>query len=137
MRDERTLRAVIDSLGRTLEHIQDKLKQAHVLNGGFDLLMEKIAGIEEKQAIKSQQITDIHTALYDPDKGLHARLVTKADDKEVEELKSKVEGQKNQIADLLRWRSGITKIILAVALPMLGSFGKIIYDLIAAHVQLK
>ena len=146
MRDERALREVIDSLSKTLDHIQEKLKHAHVLNGGFDVLMEKITNIEDRQTQYAQQVADIHTSIYEPDKGLHARIASKAEDEVVNEIKVKVENKadekeveelKRKVSELEKWKSNISKIVLAGLVPLVTTFLKFMYDFAAAHVILK
>lgn len=162
MKDDPTLKAVIDSLERTLGHIQEKLKSAHVLNGGFDRLMEKVESIEGTQEKILGELNTVKITIYDPDEGIYSRIKAVDDrsderahtlDKSISELKvehnktsdttklhaeevDKIEDLEKKIDELSKWKSNVTKIIWAVLVPIATTFGKIIYDFLAAHVQL-
>lgn len=74
MADDDTLTQVIASLERTLSHIQDKLHNAHVLNGGFDRLMERIENIEDTQVKILDEVENVKKTIYDPDNGIYSRI---------------------------------------------------------------
>lgn len=163
MSEEEALRVALFNLERTLTQVQDKLRNAHVLNGGFDLLMEKIAKIEDVQDKILDDVNDLKKTMYDPDDGLFSRIKTTDDasservhtlDKTVAELKTRleddvediekldnrveaIESLTDQVEDLTKWKSNITKLIWAVVVPIATTFVKVLYDFFVAHVQLK
>jgi uncharacterized protein Yka (UPF0111/DUF47 family) len=163
MKDDEPLKAVIDSLERTLLHIQEKLKSAHVLNGGFDRLMEKVDSIEGTQEKILGELNTVKVTIYDPDTGIYSRIKAVDDrnderahaiDKSIAEIKvsqdklvettknhaeevQKVKDLEKKVDDLSKWKSNTGKIVWAVVVPVVTTFGKIIYDFLAAHVQLK
>lgn len=57
-----------------IRHVQDKLDQASVLNGGFDKVMLKLDHIQEKQEETSGQVNMLVEKLFDPDKGFFSRV---------------------------------------------------------------
>lgn len=163
MKEDAALKAVIDSLERTLNHIQEKLKSAHVLNGGFDRLMEKVDSIEGTQEKILGELNTVKATIYDPDTGIYSRIKAVDDrnderahaiDKTISEIKvsqekiaettknhsdevQKVKELEKKVEDLSKWKANANKIVWAVVVPVVTTFGKIIYDFLAAHVQLK
>lgn len=174
MTEEEALKQVITSLERTLSHIQDKLKSAHVLNGGFDLLMERVTGIEESQNKILTEVENVKKTIYDPDNGIYSRIKEGDEntiqrfyglDKTINEIKihhevdekasaeleedvklalenmkkdlEKVETLKPKVDEIDKWKTNMNKVLFAIALPILTTFGKVIYDFFALHVQLK
>lgn len=163
MKDDAALKAVIDSLERTLGHIQEKLKSAHVLNGGFDRLMEKVDSIEGTQEKILGELNTVKATIYDPDTGIYSRIKAVDDrgderghafDKSISEIKvaqdkisettkehadevEKVKDLEKKVEELTKWKATANKIIWAIVVPIVTTFGKIIYDFLAAHVQLK
>lgn len=139
MKDDDALRSVIESLDKTLGHIQDKLKSAHVLNGGFDRLMEKVVSIEGTQEKILGEVNTIKETIYDPDEGIYSRIKGASDDAEdlVQGLDKAMIGMQQQITDLKTWKSNVSKLMWAIIVPLAGTFGKILYDVITQHVQLK
>ncbi len=162
MKDDAALKAVIDSLERTLGHIQDKLKSAHVLNGGFDRLMEKVESIEGTQEKILGELNTVKATIYDPDTGIYSRIKavddrsderTHALDKAISDLKTeqgktaeatkkhdvevdKVKELEKKVEEFTKWKANVTKIIWAIVVPIATTFGKIIYDFLASHVQI-
>ena len=174
MADDDTLAQVIASLERTLSHIQDKLHNAHVLNGGFDRLMERIQSIEDTQVKILDEVEIVKKTIYDPDNGIYSRIkdnnteitenlheldktiieiklkrdsetkitaeadavikqsleLVKRDIKDFETLKPKVE-------EFSKWKSNVNKVVLAIAVPVITTFAKVLYDFFALHVLLK
>lgn len=57
-----------------IKHVQEKLDQASVLNGGFDKVMLKLDYIQEKQEETSGQVNMLVEKLFDPDKGFFSRV---------------------------------------------------------------
>lgn len=119
--EERTT-ATLEAQDRTLERLDKKL-EAPVFNGGFEDLMTKVNKIESIQTQlqvcqekTSEQVTAIHTAIYDPEKGLYAKV-------------------KAAISWIDR-ANGIIKGLLALlATGLLTGAGKLIYDLLSGHIQ--
>lgn len=68
-----------------LTQLQQKVLSSAALNGGFDTLIFKMNGIEEKQSQLVSTVDSIHEAIYHPDDGLFARV------KSMEYVKGKVE----------------------------------------------
>lgn len=88
-----------DGALKLLTKINEKLQQAHALNGGFDTLMLKVDTIEKSTERVATQVDGLHQAIYDPDQGLFARI------KAVEAAKSEnVADIDKQLAELNAWR---------------------------------
>lgn len=162
VKDDPTLVAVIDRLETVLGSIQEKLKSAHVMNGGFDRLMEKIDTIETTQEKILGEMNGVKATIYDPDTGIYSRIKAVDDrsderihslDKSISELKSdqkksdetlqkqalevdKVKELEKKVDELTKWKANATKMIYAIVVPIATTFGKIIYDFISQHVQL-
>ena len=111
------------SQDRMLEKLDKKLEDAHVLNGGFDSLMEKVGKIETVQAelgkcqtATSEKVTAIHAAIYDPEKGLYAKV-------------------KDTIAWINRANWVIKGLIGACGAGALAGAGKLLYDIFSGHIH--
>lgn len=92
-----TIADVSEDTLRLLTKINEKLQQARALNGGFDALVLKVDMIEKSTLKVEKRLDSLHQAIYDPDKGLFARIraveVTKSDnvadiDKQLVEFKT-------------------------------------------------
>ena len=108
-----------------LEKLDKKLEDAHVLNGGFDSLMEKVSKIdaietglkEVKTCVDTQGRTldEVHKAIYDKDEGLY----------------QKVKG-------VIKWISTANWVIKGVAVTAAtgaaGGLCKLAYDIISGHL---
>jgi hypothetical protein len=128
-----TTKEIVEHLSaqdEVLDKLTSRLEHAHVLNGGFDSMMEKVNKIESTQvelktAVKAVQdcqdaqgkkLTEVHTAIYDPDKGLY----------------SKVKGA-------IEWINKANWIIKGT-LGVLGAgaltgMGKLLYDIFTGHIH--
>ena len=85
---------------RMLKTIHQKLDNSPALNGGFDILLYKIDGIEKSQGQIVEKVDKIHEAIYHPDEGLFARIApNKAS--QIESL-SKVE---KDIIEIETWKN--------------------------------
>ena len=73
-----------------LRDIDRKISTSAALNGGFDRLMAKVDSIESSQTAIEKKVDSLQDSIYDPDKGLYARI------KEVEHQKEM------QVAELER-----------------------------------
>jgi|SRR5579885_1141452 len=108
-----------------LEKLDKKLEDAHVLNGGFDSLMEKVSKIDAieqdlkvvKTCVDTQGKTldEVHKAIYDKDEGLY----------------QKVKG-------VIKWISTANWVIKGVAVTAAtgaaGGLCKLAYDIITGHL---
>lgn len=81
----------LERLLELLSEIQGKLK-APALNGGFDTLMYKVEKIEEGQEKILERISVLNEAVYDPDKGLFARIkdAESSNDEELQKLEKNI-----------------------------------------------
>lgn len=115
-----------------LEKLDKKLEDAHVLNGGFDNLMKQVAKIDaiesglgevkgavsklqDCQDAQGKKLDEVHTAVYDPEKGLYSK-----------------------VKDALKWirnANWVIKGTLALAgTGGVGGLAKVIYDLVTGHL---
>lgn len=91
--------------GESLEHlineIHEKLDGA-AFNGGFESLVQTVQHIEKTQREMLAKMEDTHTAIYEPDDGLFARVkrVEAIHDKELEPLR-------RELNDLKGWRESL------------------------------
>lgn len=156
MDEESSLYKALYNLERTLSQVQEKLKDSHVLNGGFDRLMEQVAKIEQTQDKILDEVNTIKDTIYDPDDGLYSRIRSTSDknigkvhdiDKSMSELKvkyekdieileklekdiDKLENLSIKIDDISRWKETINKILLALTVPSITAIVKLLYDII-------
>lgn len=119
---EENTTATLEAQNRVLERVQEKL-ESPVLNGGFDALAKQVGKIEliQETLQKEQQITntktsEIHTAIYDLEKGIYLK---------VREHESWID----------RMKKGSKWFIAIVATGILTGIGKIIYDFISGHIH--
>ena len=112
----------LENQNRVLERMDKKL-EAPVLNGGFDDLVKKVEKVEsvtqqlkECQESSSKKIVDIHTAIYDPEKGIY--VTVKGHDKWI-----------SSTAKAGRWLG------MLLITGGLGALGKVIYDLVTGHIH--
>lgn len=153
-----------EKLQQILSDIHDRLS-APALNGGFDKLMYKVDKIEETQNKILEKVSTIDQTIYDPDRGLYARIknVESAGDEEVAaldrsvlEIKATQEAERRvvedvaqkvqvvhdikiQVDDLQRWKSSVTSgtkwVFLTLAGAAVSLFAKFIYDYVAGHIK--
>jgi len=108
-----------------LAKLDRKLEDAHVLNGGFDHLMEKISKIDTietdlkdvkmGQDTQVKKLDEVHKAIYDKDEGLY----------------QKVKGALNWI-NTANW---VIKGLLGLAgTAALTGAGKLVFDILTGHL---
>lgn len=114
--------ATLEAQDRILERVEKKL-ESPVLNGGFDNLMTKVEKIESIQSqmgkvqeTQGEKIDSIHSAIYEPEKGLYVK-----------------------VKDANLWISRVDKaskwfIGLLVA-GILTGVGKVLYDFLSGHIH--
>lgn len=90
-----------ESLEHLINEIHEKLDGA-AFNGGFESLVQTVQHIEKTQREMLAKMEDTHTAIYEPDDGLFARVkrVEAIHDKELEPLR-------RELNDLKEWREGL------------------------------
>lgn len=119
--EERTT-ATLEAQDRILERVEQKL-EAPVLNGGFEDLIKKVDKLETVQETlrdctskSSTKIDAIHTAIYDPDKGLYVTV-------------------KHHTS----WIAGANKaskwLVALMVTGVLTGVGKLIYDFLSGHIH--
>lgn len=91
----------IEKTHRQLVEMQNRILAAPAMNGGFSKLMFKIEKIEESQEQLVTKVDEIHDVLYDPDKGLYARI--KSVETAVDE--EKINGIEKEVDELRNWKS--------------------------------
>ena len=64
----------LDDVTAALKDIGVRVGKSPVMNGGFDRLVTQINNIESRQNDIVEKVDLIHDAVYDPDKGLFARI---------------------------------------------------------------
>lgn len=119
---EERVAATLESQDRVMARIEEKLEKP-VLNGGFDSLVAKVdkietvsEGLRDGQASANTKIDAIHTAIYDPEKGLYTK-----------------------VKDHSKWIENATKVVkwvggLVVAGLLTGA-GKLLYDVVSKHIH--
>jgi hypothetical protein len=106
-----------------LERLAKKL-EAPALNGGFESLVknvEKIRTVQDQLGERLQEtgskVDAIHVAIYDPEKGLYAK-----------------------VKDAIRWINNANWVIKGSlglgATCGVAAFGKIVYDMITGHLHI-
>lgn len=112
----------LETQNRFLQHLDKKLS-APVLNGGFDELVKQVEKVKEvTEQLKdchdssSKKIVDIHTAIYDPEKGIYVT---------VKEHETWI----NTAAKALKWAGAL------VLTGTLTGLAKVIYDMITGHIH--
>ncbi len=119
--DERFEKHIQNEEG-TLTKLEQKL-DAPILNGGFDNLLTQVTRIESVQTelgkcqgVTSDKITAIHTSIYDPEKGLYAK-----------------------VKDALNWINNVNWVLKGMlgltATGGVAVLGKIIYGLATGHIH--
>jgi len=111
----------------------DDVLKAPVLNGGFDSLVKTVDEIKGK-------VDEIHGVLYEPDKGIFARVKEGARDvAEVTEdhkaLATKVEKHETLLLEIVGFKNSILKVLKVIAAGgVLGAGGtgivKLLYDIL-------
>lgn len=91
--------SVEEKFSRLLNQLDRKLSEKSSLENKFDVLMYKVEKIEESQDKIIDQLSGLHDAVYDPDKGLFSRIkeVQQENNKElsiIENIKSVQEEEK-------------------------------------------
>ena len=135
---------------KLLLDIQQKINGSPALNGGFDTLLYKVDKIEESQGKIVNRIDEIHESIYDPDKGLFARIAStkssqdkdyseidkklvelsvwknhleKSDDEEKssdKEVKKKVDDHQREIESLNNWKKNFSAALKAGGVALSG-----------------
>ena len=105
-----------------LARLDEKL-DAPVLNGGFDLLFQKVDNIEKN-------VDKLNTAVFDTEKGLFVRVQTEKveTDHDVEKLEQRIV-QTEEKLKLYR------KFMAAAILSVVTMIGKILWDAAASHIS--
>ena len=127
--------AISQKTAAMLEVMQEKIMSSRALNGGFDILDTKVDAItaaQEKfinditaaQEKFSSKLDEIHTALYQPDEGIYARVHEHAN-----KIDALVEW-KQKIASRIRWTLGL------IGGAVLGGVVKIIIDFLSGHIKI-
>lgn len=128
------------NLEEILKDIEKKL-ECSALTGGFDRLMSKVEAIEESQSNIEKKVDNLHNSIYDPDKGLYARIKEVEHEKEMQiselnkkfgeirvaeefEEKNKIEKEvsdkasrellkktADQLEDLIKWKDLVTSFV--------------------------
>ena len=114
---------VDDALFELITSMNDKLK-SKALNGGFDMLTNKVHEIASQQNVIQASVDDIksvtgelHDALYHPDDGVFAKVRDVKD----EQTKTKM-NLTLELEDVKRWRNRImwfTGVIMTSAIGVL------------------
>lgn len=119
---ETQVSATLEAQDRVLEKLDQKLEQAHVLNGGFDTLMGKVSKIESVQeelgkcqAATATKVDAIHTAIYDPEQGLYTKV-------------------KSALAWIKNANWALKGIMVTAATGAAGGLCKLAWDLITGHL---
>lgn len=97
---------LIENNYRQILEMQDKILSAPSMNGGFTTLMYKIENIEESQTKLVQKVDQIHDVLYEPDKGLYARVKKIENDCASEEA---IESLEKDVQEIKIWKSSEEK----------------------------
>lgn len=143
-----------------LSTIHAKVTQSAALNGGFERLSAKIDRIEETQHKTNEVVDDIHTAIYDPDQGLYARLkdtdnsrsnelrrldkemseIEETDEKherKFEEHDKRFSDMEKKVADALTLANRIKRILAITGGALLTGGVKYLYDILGHHIVFK
>jgi len=145
---------------KLLLDIQQKINASPALNGGFDTLLYKVDKIEGAQGEIVGRLSEIHSAIYNPDEGLFARIVEAKntavtenseldkkliamnswrenvdklidDDATKDEVLSKrVDEQQNIINDLKLWRANVSSLGKWMGVAFGGGFVTVMFKLI-------
>lgn len=113
---------ILETQNDILGRLELKL-EAPVLNGGFEDLVKKVERVDrvtealrETQAASGTKIVDIHSAIYDPEKGIYVT-----------------------VKDHGRWiglaSSAVKWLIALLITAALGGMGKLFYDFITGHIH--
>lgn len=115
-----------DALLRLLITLQMKL-EAKALNGGFDVLEEKIDAIKQGQEETNSDIKDIKEALYDPTDGVFSKVRDAHDN--ITKAKSELT---IELTEVKKWKKTVMTVIAFVVCGIgtgfLGLFGKAIWS---------
>lgn len=124
------LDARLDVLERNIDAILLKVRNASVLNGGFDSIKKEIKEIKEAQvrmeyevkflvetdAKYQKRISDITELIYDPDDGIYKRIANATgSDSEMQKRLDSVEKNLQTIEKLLTSTSQISESIKKIA----------------------
>lgn len=127
--------AVAQQTAAILAVMNEKIMQAPALNGGFEALDAKVSAIaesQEKLGTKVEEsndkltvkIDEIHTALYQPDNGVYARV------KEHSHQISTLVEWKQKFASRMKWVLGL------IAGAMLGGIAKAVVEFVTGHIKI-
>lgn len=119
---EERVTATLEAQDRMLARLEEKLEKP-VLNGGFESLVAKVDKIEhvseslrDAQTKANTKIDAIHSAVYDPEKGLYTKVKDNA----------KWIGNANKG---LKWFAGL------LGAGLLTGAGKLLYDFLIGHIH--
>lgn len=140
-----------------LSTIHTKITQSAALNGGFERLSAKIDRMEEIQSKTNDVVDDIHSAIYDPDRGLYARLKDTDNnrtselqrlDKEVSEIEEvdkkhnslfeqhekRLDSIEKSVADSIKLTNRVKWLLTITTGAFITGGVKYVYDIIAHHI---
>lgn len=135
------LQARLETLEKNVDAVLSKIKNAKVLNGGFDTVFEEIQEIKAAQLrveyeIKflvdsdnkyQKRISDITDLLYDPDDGIYKRIANATSgDEEARRKLTQLEQRLVGIESILTDMSDISKDIKKIAGDDLGELKSIV-----------
>ncbi len=105
-----------------LSKLEEKL-DAPVLNGGFDLLFQKVDNIEKN-------VDKLNEAVFNPQTGLFVRVQTEKieTDHDVEKIVQRVADTEDKLK-LYR------KYVFAAVLSVITMVAKVIWDAVASHIS--
>lgn len=116
--------AVSQKTAAMLEVMQEKIMSSKALNGGFEILDSKVDMITASQEKFSSKLDEIHTALYQPDDGVYARVHEHA-----HQINTLVEW-KQKIASRVKWILGL------LGGAAFGAVAKIIFEFVTGHIKI-
>lgn len=135
------LQSRLEALEKNVDAVLTKIKNARVLNGGFDTVFDEIQEIKAAQLrveyeikflVESdnkyhKRISDITDLLYDPDDGIYKRIANATTgDEEAKKKLTQLEGKMAAIEVMLSDVSEISKDIKKIAGDDLGELKSIV-----------
>lgn len=152
---------------QSVEHANDQQPiEARAAGGNtLDVLLYKVDRIEETQGMILKKIEGLHTAIYDPDEGLFTRIKVNAGEAALRavsldqkhaaveaklavfdkglvddtERHKQIDASIVQVAELVKWRTGVSRILKFIVVACFTSVGgfiaKVLYDWILGHVK--
>ena len=109
-------------LVKFLRRLEEKL-DAPVLNGGFDVLFQKVENIEKN-------VDKLNEAVFDPEKGLFVRVLT-----EKVETDHDVDGLLKRVTETEDKLKTYRKFVIGAALSVITTVGKLLWDAAALHIS--